>query len=175
MLTRLYIVKVIIIFFPLVMYRCESWTINKAECRRIDAFKLWCWRRLLKSPVDCKIKQVNPKGNQLWILIGSTGAEAEAPILWLCDAKSQFIGKDPDTGKDRRQKEKGWQRIRWLHSITDSILLMNWRSKLWEIAEDRGAWCAAVYGVEKSWIQFSDWTTTKTTTMVCVGNFSCYS
>ena len=68
---------------------------------------------------------------------------------------SQLTGKDPDTGKDRRQNEKGWQRIRWLHSITDSILLMNW-SKLWEIAEDRGTWCAAVYGAEKSWIQFSD-------------------
>ena len=67
--------------FPVVMYGCESWTIKKAECQRIDAFELWCWRKLL-SPLDCKdIKPVNPKGNQSWIFFGRTDAEAEAPIL----------------------------------------------------------------------------------------------
>jgi len=78
-LTKVHLVKVV--FFSVVMYGCESWTIKKAECQRIDAFELWCWRKLL-SPLDCKdIKPVNPKGNQSWIFFGRTDAEAEAPIL----------------------------------------------------------------------------------------------
>ena len=75
--------------FPVVMYGCESWTIKKAECRRIDAFELWCWKRLLKSPLDCKeIQPVHPKGDQSWVFIGKTDAEAETPIVWPPDAKS---------------------------------------------------------------------------------------
>ena len=75
--------------FPVVMYGRESWTIKKAECRRIDAFELWCWRTLLKSPLDCKeIQAVHPKGNQSWVFIGRTDAEAEIPILWPPDTKS---------------------------------------------------------------------------------------
>ena len=66
--------------FPVVMYGCGSWTVKKAECRRIDAFELWCWRRLL-SPLDCKIKPVHPKGNRSWIFTGRTDAKAETPIL----------------------------------------------------------------------------------------------
>ena len=72
--------------FPVVMYGCESWTVKKADRRRIDAFELWCWRRLFENPLDCKIKPVNPKGNQSWIFIGRTDAEAETPILWPPDA-----------------------------------------------------------------------------------------
>ena len=88
--------------FPVVMYGCESWPIKKAEHWRIDAFELWHWRRFL-SLLDCKeIQTVNPKGSQSWIFIGSTGAEAETPILWPCDANSWLIGKDPDAGKDWR-------------------------------------------------------------------------
>ena len=75
--------------FPVVMYGCESWTIKKAECRRIDAFELWSWKRLLKSPLDCKeIQPVHPKGDQSWVFIGKTDAEAETPIVWPPDAKS---------------------------------------------------------------------------------------
>ena len=82
------------------MYGCESWIIKKAEAQRIDIFSLWYW--------DCKeIKPVNPKGNQSWIFIGRTDAEAEAPILRPSDAKSWLIRKDPDTGKDWGQEEKG--------------------------------------------------------------------
>ena len=81
--------------FSVVMYGCESWTIKKAECQRIDAFELWCWRRFLEVPWI-----VNPKGNQPWIFTGRIDAEAEAPILWPPDAKSQLTGKDPDAGKD---------------------------------------------------------------------------
>ena len=91
------------------MYGCESWTVKKAECQRIDAFELWCWRRLLsvESPLDCReIQPVQPKGNQFWIFIGRTDAEAETPILWPPHVKSWLIGKDPDAGKDWGQEEK---------------------------------------------------------------------
>ena len=82
------------------MFGCESWTIKKAEHRRVDAFALWCWRRL-ESPLDCKeIQSVHPKGDQSWIFIGRTDAEAETPILWPPHVKSWLIGKDPDAGKD---------------------------------------------------------------------------
>ena len=132
--------------FPVVMYRWESWTIKKAECQRIDAFELWCWRRFL-SPLNFReIQPVYPKGNQSWIFIGRT--DAEAPIIWPPDAKSCFIGKDADAGKDWRQEEKGRQRTRWLDSIIDSMD-MN-LSKLWEIVKDRTAWWTAVHEVTKS-------------------------
>ena len=75
--------------FPAVMYGCESWTIKKAECQRINAFELWCWIRLLRVPLDCKeIQPVHPQGAQSWMFIGRTDAEAETPILWPPDAKS---------------------------------------------------------------------------------------
>ena len=83
------------------MYGFESWTIKKAEGQRIDAFELWCWRRLLKSPLGCKeIKPVNPKGNQSRIFIRRTDAEAETPIHWPLDAKNWLTGKVPDAAKD---------------------------------------------------------------------------
>ena len=89
--------------FPGVMYECENWTIKKVENWRIDAFELWYWRRLLRGPLNSKeIKPVNPKGNQSWIFIGMTDAEAETPKLWLPDVKKWLIGKDPDAGKDWR-------------------------------------------------------------------------
>ena len=85
--TKVLLVKAMV--FPVVMYGCESWTTKKAEHRRIDAFELWCWRRLLKSPLDCKeIQPVHPKGDQSWVFIGRTDVEAETPKLWPPDAKS---------------------------------------------------------------------------------------
>ena len=101
--------------------------------------------KILESPLDCKeIKPVYPKGNQPQILIGKTNIEAEVPVLWPPDAKSQLTGKDPDASKRR----KGRQRIRWLDSITDSMD-MN-LSKLLETVEDRGAWYSAVHRAAKS-------------------------
>ena len=92
--TKVHIVKVMV--FPVVMYRCESWTIKKA-----DAFRPWCWRRLLRvSWTARRSNQSILKGNQPWIFIGRTDAEADAPIFWLPDVKSQLIGKGPDAGKD---------------------------------------------------------------------------
>ena len=85
--TKVHLVKAMV--FPVVMYGCESWTIKKAECRRIDAFELWCWRRLFESPLDSKeIQPVHPKGDQFWVFIGRTDVEAETPILQPPDAKS---------------------------------------------------------------------------------------
>ena len=84
--TKVCVVKAMV--FPVVMYVCESWTVKKAECRRIDAFELWCWRRLL-SPLDCEeIQPVHPKGDQSWVFIGRTDVEAETPILWPLDMMS---------------------------------------------------------------------------------------
>ena len=85
--TKVCLVKAMV--FPVVMYGCESWTVKKAERRRIDAFELWCWRRLFKSPLDCKeIQPVHPKGYQPWVFFGKNDAKAETPVLWPPHAKS---------------------------------------------------------------------------------------
>ena len=98
--TKVHLVKAMV--FPVVMYGWESWTIKNAERRRIDAFELWCWRRFLRVPWTGRkeIQPVHPKGDQSWVFIGRTDAEAEAPILQLSDAKSQLIRKDSEAGKD---------------------------------------------------------------------------
>ena len=118
LLTKVHIIKAII--FPVVLYGCESGTIEKTEHQRIDAFELWCWRTL-ESPLGSKeIKPVTPKGNQHWTFIGRTDAEAETPILWPSDAKSRLIRKDPDAGKDGGQEEKGAtedEGVGWAHQL----------------------------------------------------------
>ena len=104
--TKVRLIKSMVL--PVVMYGCESWNMKKAEHRRIDAFELWCWRRLLKSLLNCKeIQPVHPKGDQSWVFIGRTDTEAETPILWPPDAKSWLIGKDPNAWRDWGQEEKG--------------------------------------------------------------------
>ena len=123
---------------------------------------------ILESPLDCKeIKAVNPKGNQPWIFIGRTDAEAEAPILWPPDGKNWLIGKDPDAEKDWRQEEKGMT-VRWLDGITDSMDMS--LSKLWKLVMDREAWYAAVHGVAKRWTQLSNWTELIDKTMMYILN-----
>ena len=105
--------------FPIVMYGCESWTIKKAERWRIDAFELWCWRR--HSPLDCKeIQPVHSKGDQSWVFIERTDAEAKTPILWPPDVKSWLIWKDLDAREDWGQEEKGTtedEMVGWHHQL----------------------------------------------------------
>ena len=101
------------------MYGCESWTIKKAERRRNDGFELWCWRRL-ESPLECKeIQPVHPRGNQSWIFIRRTDAEAVTPMLWPPDAKNWLIGKDPDAGEDWRREKRTTEdeMVGWHHQL----------------------------------------------------------
>ena len=121
--TKVHTVKAMVVLG--VMYGCESWMIQRAECQRIDAFELCCWRRPLRVPWTARrSKPVCPKGNQPWIFIGRTDAEAKAPILWPPDAKSQLIRKDPDAGKDWRKEEKEMtqdEMVGWHHWLLGQV------------------------------------------------------